>query len=55
MLGSAAQSEGRDPSSGSLITPHHHPVRHMAEKPDFNYGSSEGFFQTKKFYENYTD
>lgn len=51
----AAQSEGRDPSSGSLISPHHHAACHMAEKRDFKYGRSEGFFQTKEFYENYTD
>ena len=55
-LGSAAQSEGRDPSSGSLISPPpHHAACHMAEKRNFKYGRSEGFFQTKEFYENYTD
>ena len=52
---SAAQSESRDPSSRSLISPHRHPACHMAEKRDFKYGCTEGFFQTKEFYENYTD
>ena len=52
---SAAQSAGRDPSSRSLISPHSHPACHMAEKPDFKFGCTEAFFQTKEFYENYTD
>ena len=52
---SAAQSAGRDPSSRSLISPHSHPVCHVAETRDFKYGCTEGFFQMKDFYETYTD